>query len=127
MKNILKKILNSKKKKKVVKKKIKTVKKAVKTKNINKPLPVNAIDSHQSSIGYIYKKLNNILKIFKDEKPYSVHRLDKETSGVFLIAKNKYVRISDSELPNFIKSILFIQLFEKLLKQYCVFRNSIKI
>ena len=28
-------------------------------------------------------------KIFKDEKPYSVHRLDKETSGVFLIAKNR--------------------------------------
>ena len=27
--------------------------------------------------------------IFKDEKPYSVHRLDKETSGVFLIAKNR--------------------------------------
>ena len=28
-------------------------------------------------------------KIFKDDKPYSVHRLDKETSGVFLIAKNR--------------------------------------
>ena len=28
-------------------------------------------------------------EIFKDEKPYSVHRLDKETSGVFLIAKNR--------------------------------------
>jgi len=27
--------------------------------------------------------------IFKDDKPYSVHRLDKETSGVFLIAKNR--------------------------------------
>ena len=28
-------------------------------------------------------------EIFKDTKPYSVHRLDKETSGVFLIAKNR--------------------------------------
>ena len=27
--------------------------------------------------------------IFKNDKPYSVHRLDKETSGVFLIAKNR--------------------------------------
>ncbi len=27
--------------------------------------------------------------IFKDEKPYSVHRLDKDTSGVFIIAKNR--------------------------------------
>ena len=28
-------------------------------------------------------------EIFKNAKPYSVHRLDKETSGVFLIAKNR--------------------------------------
>ena len=28
-------------------------------------------------------------KIFKDSKPYSVHRLDKETSGVFIMAKNR--------------------------------------
>ncbi len=28
-------------------------------------------------------------EIFKDDRPYSVHRLDKETSGVFLIAKNR--------------------------------------
>jgi len=28
-------------------------------------------------------------KIFKDIKPYSVHRLDKDTSGVFIIAKNR--------------------------------------
>ena len=28
-------------------------------------------------------------KIFKDSKPYSVHRLDKDTSGVFIIAKNR--------------------------------------
>ena len=27
--------------------------------------------------------------IFKDTKPYSVHRLDKDTSGVFIIAKNR--------------------------------------
>ncbi len=28
-------------------------------------------------------------KFFKDSKPYSVHRLDKDTSGVFIIAKNR--------------------------------------
>ena len=28
-------------------------------------------------------------KIFQDTKPFSVHRLDKETSGVFIIAKNR--------------------------------------
>ena len=28
-------------------------------------------------------------EIFKDDKPYSVHRLDKETSGVFIMAKNR--------------------------------------
>ena len=28
-------------------------------------------------------------KIFKETKPFSVHRLDKDTSGVFIIAKNR--------------------------------------
>jgi len=28
-------------------------------------------------------------QIFKDTKPYSVHRLDKDTSGVFIMAKNR--------------------------------------
>ena len=28
-------------------------------------------------------------KIFKNNKPFSVHRLDKDTSGVFIIAKNR--------------------------------------
>ena len=28
-------------------------------------------------------------EIFRDSKPFSVHRLDKETSGVFIIAKNR--------------------------------------
>ena len=28
-------------------------------------------------------------EIFKETKPYSVHRLDKDTSGVFIIAKNR--------------------------------------
>ncbi len=27
--------------------------------------------------------------LFRDEKPYSVHRLDKDTSGAFIIAKNR--------------------------------------
>jgi len=31
----------------------------------------------------------NNSEIFKDSKPYSVHRLDKDTSGVFIIAKNR--------------------------------------
>ena len=33
----------------------------------------------------IFSKSN----LFRDEKPYSVHRLDKDTSGVFIIAKNR--------------------------------------
>src|SRR5210317_1181313 len=28
-------------------------------------------------------------KVFKNSKPYSVHRLDKDTSGVFIMAKNR--------------------------------------
>ena len=28
-------------------------------------------------------------KIFNDDKPYTVHRLDKDTSGVFILAKNR--------------------------------------
>ena len=28
-------------------------------------------------------------KIFENTKPFSVHRLDKDTSGVFIIAKNR--------------------------------------
>ena len=38
------------------------------------------------------KNLIDIFKksrIFSDSKPFSVHRLDKDTSGVFLIAKNR--------------------------------------
>ena len=31
----------------------------------------------------------NRSEIFKDTKPFSVHRLDKDTSGVFLMAKNR--------------------------------------
>ncbi len=40
------------------------------------------------------KSKNNLIdifsnsKLFKDSKPYSVHRLDKETSGIMIIAKN---------------------------------------
>ena len=38
------------------------------------------------------KNLIDIFKkseIFSDSKPFSVHRLDKDTSGVFLMAKNR--------------------------------------
>ena len=30
-------------------------------------------------------------KIFEGSKPFSVHRLDKDTSGVFIIAKNREI------------------------------------
>ena len=33
----------------------------------------------------IFSKSN----LFRDEKPFSVHRLDKDTSGIFIIAKNR--------------------------------------
>ena len=47
-----------------------------------------------------YKNLVDILsnsKIFNEIKPYIVHRLDKETSGILLIAKNrKYAQLITS-------------------------------
>ena len=39
----------------------------------------------QKNLIDIFAKSN----IFKDSKPFSVHRLDKDTSGVFIIAKNR--------------------------------------
>ena len=32
---------------------------------------------------------DSLNEIFNNTKPYSVHRLDKDTSGVFIIAKNR--------------------------------------
>ena len=37
--------------------------------------------------------------LFRDEKPYSVHRLDKDTSGVFIIAKNRDCLLYTSPSP----------------------------
>ncbi len=54
---------------------------------INKPNGV-AVQSGTNS----YKNITDILKktiFFKDSKPYIVHRLDKETSGVMILAKNR--------------------------------------
>ena len=35
------------------------------------------------------QKLFSKIKIFNNTKPFSVHRLDKDTSGVFMMAKNR--------------------------------------
>ncbi len=54
---------------------------------INKPrgIPVQAGTNNLKNIIDILKKT----KYFNYTKPYIVHRLDKETSGIFIIAKNR--------------------------------------
>ena len=54
---------------------------------INKPrgIAVQSGTNNLKNIIDIFKKT----KYFNYSKPYIVHRLDKETSGIFLIAKNK--------------------------------------
>ena len=43
-------------------------------------------------------------KYFKNSKPFIVHRLDKETSGVLIIAKNrKYAQLFTSLFRNYIE------------------------
>jgi len=54
---------------------------------INKPSGI-AVQSGTKSFKNIIDVLNNS-KYFKDTKPFIVHRLDKETSGVLIIAKNR--------------------------------------
>jgi len=62
---------------------------------INKPSGI-PVQSGTKSFKNIIDMLSNT-KYFKDSKPYIVHRLDKETSGVFLIAKNrKYAQLFTS-------------------------------
>ena len=54
---------------------------------INKPSGI-AVQSGTKS----FKNMIDILKdtkYFKDKKPFIVHRLDKETSGVMIVAKNR--------------------------------------
>ena len=54
---------------------------------VNKPAGISVQGGTKSK-----KNLIDIFtksKIFENEKPFSVHRLDKDTSGVFIIAKNR--------------------------------------
>ncbi len=54
---------------------------------INKPRGI-AVQSGTNNLKNIVDTLKKT-KYFKYSKPYIVHRLDKETSGIFLIAKNR--------------------------------------
>jgi len=54
---------------------------------INKPRSI-AVQSGTNNLKNIVDTLKNT-KYFQYSKPYIVHRLDKETSGIFLIAKNR--------------------------------------
>ena len=54
---------------------------------INKPVGI-AVQSGTKSFKNIIDKLKKT-KYFEEKKPYIVHRLDKETSGVLIIAKNR--------------------------------------
>ena len=59
---------------------------------INKPTGIPVQSGTKS-----YKNIVDILKdsiYFQNTKPYIVHRIDKETSGIFIIAKNrKYAQL----------------------------------
>ena len=54
---------------------------------INKPRGI-AVQSGTNNLKNIVDTLKKT-KYFENSKPYIVHRLDKETSGIFLIAKNR--------------------------------------
>ena len=53
--------------------------------NKNAGIPVQGGTKSKKNLIDIFSKS----EIFKDNKPFTVHRLDKETSGVFIIAKNR--------------------------------------
>ena len=62
---------------------------------INKPTGI-PVQSGTKSFKNIIDILNNT-KYFKNSKPFIVHRLDKETSGILIIAKNrKYAQLFTS-------------------------------
>ncbi len=54
---------------------------------LNKPNGI-AVQGGTKSFKNLIDILNNT-KFFEDTKPYIVHRLDKETSGIIIVAKNK--------------------------------------
>ena len=53
--------------------------------NKNSGIPVQGGTKSKKNIIDILAKSD----LFKETKPYSVHRLDKDTSGIFIIAKNR--------------------------------------
>jgi len=63
-------------------------------------------------------------KIFINSKPYSVHRLDKDTSGVFIIAKNR-------QTAQLLTSLFRLRKVHKIYLAIChgeidIFKNSLK-
>ena len=57
--------------------------------------------------------------VFKESKPFSVHRLDKDTSGVFIIAKNR-------ETAQLLTSLFRLRKVYKTYLAICVGEISIK-
>ena len=53
------------------------------------------------------------MKIFEGSKPYSVHRLDKETSGVFIMAKTR------ESLLNYLTSLFRLRKVHKTYLAIC--------
>ncbi len=97
---------------------------------INKPRSI-AVQSGTNNLKNIVDTLKKT-KYFEHTKPYIVHRLDKETSGVFLIAKHResaqfftslfrirkihktYLAIVKGEVPRNLKKMEdFLEYFEK--------------
>ena len=67
-------------------------------------------------------------EVFKDSKPFSVHRLDKDTSGVFVIAKNRktaQLLTSLFRLRKVYKTYLAICVGEISVKEKGVFKDDL--
>ena len=97
---------------------------------INKPRSI-AVQSGTNNLKNLVDTFKNT-KYFKFSKPYIVHRLDKETSGIFLLAKNKlsaqfftslfrirrihktYLALVKGEVPSKLKKMEdFLEYYEK--------------
>ena len=97
---------------------------------INKPRGI-AVQAGTNNLKNVVDTLKKT-KFFDHTKPYIVHRLDKETSGIFLIAKNKqtaqfftslfrirkihktYLAVVKGEFPKSLKKMEdFLEYFEK--------------
>ncbi len=77
--------------------------------NKNAGIPVQGGTKSKKNLVDIYKKSS----FFENSKPYTVHRLDKETSGILIIAKNR-------QTAQFFTSLFRIRKIYKTYLSVCV-------